>query len=425
MDKETAYQLVLEENRRLTELVAALTSPSPPLPPPLTSVAETVTPLCYDAYVIAPRIASDPGTPDTWSTRPPLSLESQRYRAPKLLRRAYGDTAPDGPLTPPSGPTPGVPASLNRAIAAMLGAHALDWAPTQRRNCRAYLMSPAGRFQLWRNAMGIGSIDDLTTDRVADFLAAMLDATGGAGLKASTVAKFRGHLRSLARFQAATPGFGTGLQDIDRIPAPRMSREIFAPALSMIQEERILAACRTTRDRLILEMFLATGVRVSEMAALVLANVRLEVRPPRVVIRGSVHDPTCTKSGRPRQVPFRQAYSTLPRRLGDWIQRDRDPRGASSRQELFLASPRVPSKQERAPLGIYGFERLCARVSDRAGIHFSPHVLRHTWATRLVNAGVQPIHLMEVGGWSSTEMVRRYYSPNDDEILAAIAAAGA
>jgi integrase len=85
----------------------------------------------------------------------------------------------------------------------------------------------------------------------------------------------------------------------------------------------------------------------------------------------------------------------------------------------------VPSKQETAPLGIYGFERLCARVSDRAGIHFSPHVLRHTWATRLVNAGVQPIHLMEVGGWSSTEMVRRYYSPNDDEILAAIAAAGA
>jgi hypothetical protein len=32
---------------------------------------------------------------------------------------------------------------------------------------------------------------------------------------------------------------------------------------------------------------------------------------------------------------------------------------------------------------------------------------------------------MEVGGWTSIDMVRRYYSANDEEILAAIAAAGA
>ncbi len=112
--------------------------------------------------------------------------------------------------------------------------------------------------------------------------------------------------------------------------------------------------------------------------------------------------------------------------MSDWIERDRDREGLTQHQELFLSRPLVPSKQHsQTPLGIYGFERLCTRIGERAGIHFSPHMLRHTWATRLVNAGVQPIHLMEVGGWSSIEMVRRYYTPNDDEILAAIAAAGA
>jgi integrase len=315
---------------------------------------------------------------------------------------------------------------VHQAIEAMLGAHALDWASTQRRNCRTYLLSPTGRFQLWCVARNIRSIDELTTEAVAGFLMAMLDATSGPGLHASTVAKFRGHFRSLARFQAATPGFGSGLRDIDRIPAPRMPRDAIAAAMTPAQEERILAACRSTRDRLILELFLATGVRVSEMAALTLPNVMLDARPPRVVVRGSVHDPNCTKNGRQRQVPFRHAYASLPRRLSDWIEHDRDREGLTQHQELFLSRPLVPSKQHsQTPLGIYGFERLCTRIGERAGIHFSPHMLRHTWATRLVNAGVQPIHLMEVGGWSSIEMVRRYYTPNDDEILAAIAAAGA
>jgi integrase len=308
----------------------------------------------------------------------------------------------------------------------MLRAHSLDWASTQLDNCRTYLLSPTGRFQQWCRAEGIALIDDLTTERVSGFLTAMGDRKDGPGLKASTVAKYRMHTRSLAHFQARTPGYGDSLHDIDRIPAPRMARERVRRALSVQEEERIVAACETTRDRLIIELFLATGVRVSEMAALQLSNVMLEARPPRILVQGSVHDPDCTKNGRSRHVPFRKTYASLPRRLEEWIRRARDPRCLSLRQELFLGSPRVPAAYDAPePLGIYGFERLCGRISERSGVHFSPHVLRHTWATRMVNAGVQPIHLMAVGGWSSVEMVRRYYTLDADEILAALAAAGA
>lgn len=410
---------------RLNALVDALLEmlvPPPPPPPALDGFdADAPAPLpappAYAAYVPEPQPSRAPARPPSPGAPP--------YLAPKRPRRRYGDSTP--------GQLPRVPArvivqsaSLEHAIEAMLDAHTLDWAATQRRNCRAYLLSPTGRFQQWCRATGIVVMAELTTERVADFLAAMLNTSSGPGLKAATVAKFRGHVRSLARFQATTAGFGDGLADIGCIPPPRMAREVFAPALTPEQEERILAACASTRDRLIVELFLATGLRVSEMAAVLLPNVLIEARPPRVVVRGSVHDPTCTKNGRPRQVSFRKTYATLPRRLGAWIEHERDPGATCAAQELFLASPRVLSKRPpQAPLGIYGFERLCARVSERAGVHFSPHMLRRTWATRLVNAGVQPIHLMEVGGWSSIEMVRRYYTPNDDEILAAIAAAGA
>jgi integrase/recombinase XerC len=320
---------------------------------------------------------------------------------------------------------PETPAAVNELISAMLRSHALDWASTQKDNCRTYLLSPTGRFQKWCATTGVITVDTLTTAAVADFLAAVGDRRQGAGLKPATVAKYRIHLRALARFQAQTPGFGDGLADIHRIPAPRMPKERLLLALTRQEEEKVLAACTTTRDRLIIELLLATGVRVSELAALTLTNLLLTARPPRVLVVGSVHDPDCTKSRRPRQVPFRSAYASLPHRLSDWIATERDPSGLCRRQELFLGKPPGPAGRAASPLNIWGFESVCQRVSERAGVHFSPHVLRHTWATRMVDAGVQPVHMMAVGGRSSIEMVRRYYTPDTDEILAAIAAAGA
>jgi integrase len=344
------------------------------------------------------------------------------YLTPKRPRRAYGDRG--GTVAGTSTAQGRSPATVGCFIEAMLRSHALDWASTQRDNCRGYLLSPTGRFQQWCSAASITTAPALTTDAVADFLAAVGDRRRGAGLKASTVAKYRIHLRALARFQARTDGYGNGLADIDRIPAPRMPKERLVMALTRQEEEGVVNACTTERDRLIIEFLLATGLRVSELAGLLLPNLLLAARPPRVLVVGSVHDPDCTKSRRPRQVPFRKTYAGLPRRLSDWLSTDRDPAGGCTQRQVFLA--RTPTRDgPRSPLGLWGFESLCQRLSRRAGVPFSPHVLRHTWATRLVDAGVQPMHLMEVGGWASIEMVRRYYTPTADEVLAAIAAAEA
>jgi hypothetical protein len=192
------------------------------------------------------------------------------YLAPKRQRRAYGDKASTtaGRSSPPE---PEAPVAVNALISAMLRSHALDWASTQKDNCRTYLLSPTGRFQRWCATTGIATVDSLTTDAVADFLAAVGDRRGAA-LKPATVAKYRIHLRALARFQAQTPAYGDGLADIHRIPAPRMPKERLVLALSRQEEEQVLAACTTTRDRLIIELLLATGVRVSELTA----------RPPRL-----------------------------------------------------------------------------------------------------------------------------------------------
>jgi integrase len=66
---------------------------------------------------------------------------------------------------------------------------------------------------------------------------------------------------------------------------------------------------------------------------------------------------------------------------------------------------------------VWGVQQLMQRLASRTGIPVHPHKLRHTWATRCVDAGIPVFHLQQAGGWSSLEMVRCYYTAHDTEML--------
>jgi integrase len=55
-----------------------------------------------------------------------------------------------------------------------------------------------------------------------------------------------------------------------------------------------------------------------------------------------------------------------------------------------------------------GITKLFDRLSDKAGVRFSLHILRHTWATNCRLAGMDLLTLKEQGGWTRWEMVERY-----------------
>jgi integrase len=236
-------------------------------------------------------------------------------------------------------------------------------------------------------------------------------------LKKGTVTKYRTYLRALARFQAAVPGYGSALQDIDRIPAPKQPGIKLPVALTVEEERVVLEACSTTRDRLLVETMLACGVRVSELCALLVDDLHITARPPFVHVRGSVHDRDRTKSGDDRKAPFRTKYASLPRRLVDFIAQERE---STTRREVFLSRARG-ERGEVQPLTLWGVEQLMERIGRATGIHCNPHKLRHTWATRCADAGVPMFHLQQAGGWKSIEMVRRYYTATDRAMLEAFA----
>lgn len=330
-------------------------------------------------------------------------------RKPKP-RLGYGAPALSTPTLPPVQVSVGRMPSVAQTVVAMLHHHALDWRRSHQRNVHEYLLS--GRFPAWCDAEGIGTIDALTTQKVADFLALQKQL-----LKPATVAKYRQHLRSLADFCNATPGYGDGLRDIDRIPAVKQpKRRNFTVGLAWTKEEEdlVVAACATERDRLMVELMLATGVRVSELCALRLDNLLLQARPPRIYVVRSIHDDDMTKSGEPRTTGFRKTYASLPRRLERWLQVGRDTEGTKPYREIFL------SARTGTPLSVWGVEQLFQRLQAASGVRCHPHKTRHTWATRCAESGVPPAHLMVMGGWKSLDMVLRYYTANEEEALASL-----
>jgi integrase/recombinase XerD len=191
--------------------------------------------------------------------------------------------------------------------------------------------------------------------------------------KATSIAR---RLSSLRRFYALQLQQGTLRADPTlRVRAPKLPRRL-PKNLSEAKVEALLAAPDpgTTlglRDRAMLETLYATGLRVSELVGLTLAQVSLDMGVVRVLGKGS----------KERLVPLgEEAIGWLKRYL------------AAGRPALIGdgKSAAVFVTARRGPLTRQAFWALLKRLAVKAGIpaeSLSPHVLRHAFATHLLNHG--------------------------------------
>jgi integrase/recombinase XerD len=191
--------------------------------------------------------------------------------------------------------------------------------------------------------------------------------------KATTIAR---SLSSLRRFYALQILQGAVPTDPTlRVRAPKLPRRL-PKNLSEAQVEALLAAPDTgttlgLRDRAMLETLYATGLRVSELVGLTIAQVSLDMGVVRVVGKGS----------KERLVPLgEESIGWLKRYL------------ATGRPTLVGVgkSSAVFVTARRGPLTRQAFWALLKRLGAKAGIPaagLSPHVLRHAFATHLLNHG--------------------------------------
>ncbi len=221
------------------------------------------------------------------------------------------------------------------------------------------------RFAEWLAAKGLGLLRARRAD-VLDFLA------GQAGAPPRTIAR---RLSSLRRFYLYQYREGRIDQDpCARIEAPKLGRPL-PDVLTEAQVESLIAAPDTSdpfglRDRAMLELLYATGLRVSELVTLTVTQVNRR----QGVIRIS------GKGNKERLVPVGdEALEWLATYL-------RDGRGLilGARQSDAL----FPSRAGRA-MTRQAFWQIIKRHARSAGIRktLSPHTLRHAFATHLLNHG--------------------------------------
>jgi integrase/recombinase XerD len=219
----------------------------------------------------------------------------------------------------------------------------------------------------WLAARGQG----LTEAERADILGFIAErAAGGARPRSSArqLSSFRRFFRWWVRER------GTGSDPTAEISMPKIGRPL-PKSLSEDEVEALLNAPDTTdplghRDRTMLEVLYATGLRVTELVDLKLTHINLNQGVVRIVGKG----------GRERLIPLGEESL-------EWLQQFLDgPRGEIllEKQTDYLFPTRRGDRMTRQ-----AFWHIIKRYSQRAGINrtLSPHVLRHAFATHLLNHG--------------------------------------
>jgi len=213
------------------------------------------------------------------------------------------------------------------------------------------------------------------------------------GLAGATVARRRSALRG---FHAMLARQAEPVADpLADLPPPRRERKL-PHAIAIEDIERLLAqpagdAPLALRDRAMLELAYASGLRVSELTGL--GRSRLDLRGRAVTVQG--------KGGRERLVPFGRAAGTA---LRDYLEHARPVLAPRARHDVVFVNARG------GPLGRMGFWKILRGHARAAGLtgRVHPHALRHSFATHLLQGGADLRVVQELLGHASVSTTAIY-----------------
>jgi integrase/recombinase XerD len=205
---------------------------------------------------------------------------------------------------------------------------------------------------------------------------AYFESLSARGLAPATAARRRAAVRQFYRF-----ALGEGWRADDparRVEAPRRGRSL-PKVLTRSEMERILAAAAEKdgaaglRLACMIELLYASGLRISELLALPLAALQRD--PTHLIVRG--------KGGKERLAPLNAAARTAVRAYLA-VRPAHLPPGDKANPWLF------PSRGKGGRLSSRRFAQLLDEAAADAGVdpaRVSPHVLRHAFATHLLEGG--------------------------------------
>jgi integrase/recombinase XerD len=267
----------------------------------------------------------------------------------------------------------------------------------ERRTIESYA-GELDRFLGWLGARGVRRFERVTPDTLVEFLRWL----GARGLAEASVAHNLTAVRMLFAHLVAEGR-------LERDPAALIERPVLRRALphvlSVADVEALLAApsgpgWRDQRDRALLEVLYASGARVSEAVSLRTDAVEPSLRVLRLTGKG----------GKTRVVPCGGRARDA---LSAWLAGGRrriDPSGR--RPAVFLT-------KSGAPLDRTNAWRRVKAAALRAGLggSISPHTLRHSFATHLIEGGADLRSVQEMLGHASIQTTEVYTHLDVEHVL--------
>lgn len=236
----------------------------------------------------------------------------------------------------------------------------------------------------------------------------------------SAVREYKRHVKAARRW--APTSVNQALAAIDNLyrslnqSPPGVAREDLPQAAPRALDEaeqqallRSIERCPSARDRAIATVFLYTALRLSELAALDLADVSMSARRGRVKVR-------LGKGDAYREVPLNSATRTA---IEEWLTaREKQVARATRAQDpnaLWLS-------RSGARLSARAVDSVVRALAADARLDLSAHLLRHTCLTNLVRSGADVVLVAELAGHRRLDTTRRYSLPSEADRDAAVEA---
>jgi integrase/recombinase XerD len=282
------------------------------------------------------------------------------------------------------------------------------------------------QYAAWLSERGVAQAQEISAAQVQNFIIALRDETSGGKAKyaASSVARKVAAVRSWHKFLAREQGLANPARHAGGFAsAPKLPR-----VLSTEQVKRLLDAprrdeARGVRDRALLEMLYAGGLRASELCALRPGDIDRE----RGVLR-------CRGKGdKVRTVPLGEIARAALDLYLSFARPKLLERGAGRAPRASTCAPPARKSAERStteviflsdtgrPLSrelLFGIVRSHAR---RAGLPewISPHVLRHSFASHLLEGGADLRSIQEMLGHANLATTEIYTHVETSRLRAA------
>jgi len=265
-----------------------------------------------------------------------------------------------------------------------------------RRDLRRYVDFLAHR--------GHSSLDAVDSTTVSDFLAALREGNPQhPPLSASSAARAVVAVRGLHKFAYAD---GQVASDVAREVKPPAPPRRLPKAISIDDVERLLDAADfdqtplSIRDRALLEILYGTGARISEAVGLDIDDI--DLAEGTVLLRG--------KGGKQRLVPLGSFAASA---VSAYLVRVRPDLVRVGR-----GTPKVFLNSRGGPLSRQSAWTVLRAAADKAGlaVDISPHTLRHSFATHLMEGGADVRVVQELLGHASVITTQIYTLVTVDQL---------